>query len=129
MSSAQKIVDMKNGTGNKREQVALVLDDRGIIRDCSKAGEQLFGYRRSELAWQHISKLIPRLSDVQLVQSGQINPQLEFLCHCGLPFQARNQQGITFDSELHFIRLEHGDSKKIRLIITPPIEGNRVQAC
>ena len=119
MYTAQKIVGTENGTGNNQEQAALVLDERGMIRDCSKSGEQLFGYRRSELAWQHISKLIPQLSDIQLVQSGQINPHLEFLCHCGLPFQAQNQQGNTFASELHFIHLDRGERKIIRLIVTP----------
>jgi PAS domain S-box-containing protein len=119
MHTSHKIAGTESGAGNTQEPAALVLDERGMIRDCSKAGEQLFGYRRSELAWQHISRLIPQLSDIQLVQSGQINPHLEFLCHCGLPFQAQNQHGDIFDSELHFIHLGHGEKKKIRLIITP----------
>lgn len=119
MKTARKIVGTESGTGNQQEPAALVLDERGMIRDCSHAGEQLFGYRRSELAWQHISKLIPQLFDTQLVQSGQLNPHLEFLCHCGLPFQAQNQQGMTFDSELHFIHLGQGDRKIIRLLVTP----------
>ena len=123
MQIVQKIDGAESGAGNRHEPAALVLDEHGMIRDCSKAGEQLFGYRHNELVWQHISKLFPQLLDVQLVHNGRFNPRLEFLCHCGLPFRGQNQQGRSFDGELHFIHLNHGERRTIRLIVRPSCDA------
>jgi len=123
MQIVQKIDDTESGIGNRHEPTALVLDERGMIRNCSKASEQLFGYRHSKLAWQHISKLFPQLLDVQLVHNGRFNPRLEFLCHCAPPFRGQNQQGNTFDSELHFIHPDHIERRTIRLIVRPSCDA------
>ena len=110
----------ENTTGyTLQDPAALVLDDRGMIRNCNKSCEKLFGYRSSELAWQHVSRLFPQLSEVQLVQNGVFNPHLEFLCHFGLPFRARKYLGDTFDSELHFVHLNQNGRFVIRLLINP----------
>ncbi len=101
------------------ELAALILDERGMICDCSKAGERLFGYLRTDLVWQHISKLLPQLSDISLVSNGQINPRLGFLSHCGRLFQAKNQRGDIFYSALHFVYLNCRGKRTIRLILRP----------
>ena len=119
MSMAHTHIDGDETPANRHDPAALVLDERGMIRDCSKACEKLFGYRRSELAWQHVSKLFPQLSDVQLVQDGKFNPQLDFLCHFGLRFKTINHLGDSFDSELHFIHLDYREHRSIRLIVQP----------
>lgn len=102
-----------------QEPPALVLDERGMICDCSKAGEKLFGYSRKDLVWQHVSKLLPELSEILLVKNGQINPQLGFLSHCGHPFRAINRLGNTFLNELHFVLLDYAGRRTIRMIIQP----------
>jgi PAS domain-containing protein len=98
---------------------ALILDERGMICDCSKAGEILFGYPRQDMVWQHVSKLLPELSEIQLVKNGQFNPQLGFLCHCGHHFQATNRLGNVFLSELHFVILNDAETRQIRMIVQP----------
>lgn len=85
---------------------ALTLDDLGIIRDCSTACEQIFGYMREALIGGHISMLLPQLADTELVQDGRINSRLAFLCHCAFSFQARRRDGQAFDGELFISRLD-----------------------
>jgi len=84
----------------------LTLDDLGVIRDCSRACEPVFGYRPDELIGRHISVLLPQLPDADLVQEGRINSRLAFLCHCAFAFQARRRDGRFFASELFINRLD-----------------------
>lgn len=83
----------------------LTLDDLGVIRDCSQACEQVFGYLPEELAGRHVSTLLPQLPDTELVQEGRINSRLAHLCHCAFAFQARHRDGQCFASELFINRL------------------------
>lgn len=99
------------------EPPALALDERGMIRDCSKSGGRLFGYQPRDLVWQHISILFPQLSGVALVQEERVNPLLNFLCRCGKLFQTQNRQGDTFSSTLSFVHLEHDGRRTLRLIV------------
>lgn len=103
--------------------VALVLNEHGIIRDCCQGGEQLFGYRCSELLKLHVSILLPQLAGVPLLQDGIFNPRLDFLCHCGHRFVAQDKEGHSFYSELHFVHLQHGARSTIRLIVRPAAPG------
>lgn len=88
----------------KIDLAVLTLNDLGVIRDCSRACEQVFGYLPEELAGRHVSMLLPQLPDTELVQEGRINSRLAHLCHCAFSFQARRRDGRCFASEL-FINL------------------------
>ncbi|MBW8306275.1 MAG: PAS domain-containing protein [Thiobacillus sp.] len=88
----------------KIDLAVLTLNDQGVIRDCSRACEQVFGYLPEELAGRHVSMLLPQLPDTDLVQEGRINARLAHLCHCAVAFQARRRDGRCFASEL-FINL------------------------
>jgi PAS domain S-box-containing protein len=98
---------------------ALSLDERGMIQDCSKSFEKLFGFQRRDLVWQHFSRLLPQFTEVDLIQSGQLNPFLNYLCHCGHRYQAQNRQGDTFSCNLSFVRVEFGGRRSLRLIVNP----------
>lgn len=82
------------------------LDDLGVIRDCSRVCESVFGYLPDELIGRHISILLPQLPNADLVQEGRINSRLAFLCHCAFAFQARRRDGRSFSSELFINRLD-----------------------
>jgi len=84
--------------------VVLTLDGLGMIRDCGRACEQVFGSPPYELTGRHVSLLLPQLPDTGLVQEGRINSRLAHLCHCAVAFQARRRDGRCFASEL-FINL------------------------
>lgn len=107
-----------------QEPPALTLDERGMICDCSKAGEKLFGYPRQDMVWQHVSTLLPELSEIQLVKNGKFNPQLGFLSHCGHHFRTINRLGSIFMSELHFVLLNDADKHSVRMIVQPS-DGTR----
>jgi len=102
-----------------QEPPTLTLDERGMICDCSKAGETLFGYHRKDMVWQHVSKLLPELSKFQLVKNGQLNSQLGFLSRCGQPFLVINQLGNICVNNLHFVLLNYSGKCAIRVILQP----------
>ncbi len=101
---------------------ALSLDERGMILDCSKSFEQQFGFRRIDLVWQHVSRLLPQLKNVDLIQAGQINRMLNFLCHCGLLFEAQTQQGDSLTARLSFVFIENPERRSLKLIVQPSNE-------
>jgi len=84
----------------KIDLAVLTLNELGVIRDCSRACEQVFGYLPEELAGRHVSMLLPQLPDADLVQEGRINSRLAHLCHCAFAFHARRRDGWCFASEL-----------------------------
>ncbi len=102
-----------------QEPPTLTVDERGMICDCSKAGEKLFGYSLRDLVWQPVSKLLPELSEIHLVKNGQFNPQLGFLSRSGKPFLAINRLGNIFLNNLHFVVLNYAGKYAIRVIVQP----------
>jgi PAS domain S-box-containing protein len=107
----------------RHDPPALSLDERGMILDCSKSFRTLFGFRRSELVWQHVSTLFPQLAGVELIQAGQVNSLLNHLCRCGKLYQAKNRQGDTFSINLSFVRIEYKGKGILRLIVHPFASG------
>ncbi len=103
----------------RHDPLALSLDDLGMIQDCSNSFEILFGCGRSDLVGQHVSTLLPQLKGVELVQSGQVNPLLNYLCRCGELYQVQNPQGGTFSSNLSVVRIEYAGKRSLRLIVRP----------
>lgn len=96
---------------------ALTIDERGMICDCNRAIENLFGYRRSEVVWRHISMLLPQMEDIELMPQGRVNPRLQFLCRIGKPFAALDRSGERFDSNLFFNDLGNPGSPRLRVIV------------
>jgi len=119
MNTHQEVTTPKARINRKDDLVALTLDERGVILDCSKAAERLFGYLRSELIWRHVSQLLPQLIEDALVQDGRLNPRLSFLCHSGHLFQTHDQHGRAFRSELHLVELNNLSGRSLRLIVCP----------
>lgn len=103
----------------KNDPPALSLDERGMIQDCSKSFEKLFGFKHCDLVWQHISCVLPQLSGVDLVQTGRLNPFLNYLCHCGHHYEVQNRQGDSFSCNLSFVHVEFGGRRSLRLIVNP----------
>lgn len=107
----------------------LTLDDLGVIRDSSRACEQVFGYLPEELAGRHVSTLLPQLQDTELVQEGRINSRLAHLCHCAFSFQARRRDGRCFASELFINHLgSHNVVVLVRSLETSILNGGAFAA-
>lgn len=109
--------------GVREDMAAMTLDERGMIRDCNRASENLFNYCRSEMVWRHVSMLLPQLAELELMQNGQPNPRLRFLCHTGRHFQAVTQSGGRFASKLFFNLLNGGPQGGLSLIVRPAEEA------
>lgn len=103
--------------GDGEDMAVLTLDERGMVCDCNRAGEALFNYRHNELVRRHVSLLLPQLAE--LMQNGQPDPRLHFLCHIGHRFQAVTQDGARFTSELFLNPRDNGGKCRFSLIVRP----------
>jgi PAS domain-containing protein len=116
---------IRESSDERHDPLALSLDERGMIQDCSKSFERQFGFRRSDLVWQPVSKLFPQLLGVELIKAGQVNPLLNYLCRCGQLYEAQNRHGISFSCNLSFVRIEYNGKRSLRLMVRP---SSRVHA-
>lgn len=103
----------------RREPVVLLLDESGMIRECSNRSERLFGYKLCELTSLHISKLLPQLSGFELIHDGQFSPQFDYLCHCGRLFEVHKFHGGTFHCELCSVSLSQDGKRILSLFVLP----------
>jgi hypothetical protein len=101
------------------ELPSIFVDERGMILDCSNTSEKIFGYRRRDVVMLHVSKLFPELAEIELVQKGEFNPALVFLCRCGKLYQAKNRLDYTFLCNLNFVHLANNGKNTLRLIVSP----------
>jgi PAS domain-containing protein len=101
------------------DAAALILDDCGMIRDCNRAGEALFKYRRRQLVWRPVSMLLPQLLETNLLQDGQLNERLRFLCRIAYRFEAVAQDGERFVSALFLNLLGSTEHRHLSLIVRP----------
>lgn len=98
---------------------SLSLDTDGFIAQCGTSIEDLFGYTQQELMWRHICCLFPKFSEVELMQSGRMNPLLSYLCHCDHEFDAINKQGKIITCNLNFFLMDINGMPSLRLIVRP----------
>jgi len=104
----------------------LTLDDQGVILECSASCESMFGYPPGALPGSPVSRLIPQLSTIELVEDERINSRLAHLCHCAIAFEARRRDGQMFASELFINRLgRHNVTVLVRRLALPPA-GRRI---
>ena len=101
------------------EPPAMSLDEQGMIQECSKSFERLFGFSQSDLLYQHFSMLFPQLTGVELVHAGQINPLLNYLCRCGHHFLTKNRKGEVFTSNLSIAHIGYDGSRLLRILVRP----------
>jgi hypothetical protein len=97
--------------------VGLKLDGHGMVCDWDSACETLFGHRRSEIVSRHVSTLLPQLADVQLIEGGEPNSRLRYLCRIGVRFQALSRSGERFPCDLFLNTLGSPGGSHLRLIV------------
>jgi PAS domain S-box-containing protein len=101
------------------EPPALSLDEQGMIQECSRSFERLFGFSQNDLLYHHFSMLFPQLTGVELVHAGQINPLLNYLCRCGHHFLTKNRKGEVFTSNLSIAHIGYDGSRLLRILVRP----------
>lgn len=122
---AIRAMKARRNAPERHDPPALSLDDRGMIIECSKSFGRLFGFRSSDLVLHHVSTLFPQLAGVELVQGGQVNSFLNYLCRCGQVYQAKNRQGDMLSNHLSFVRIEYNGKRILRLIVHPVFDRDR----
>jgi PAS domain S-box-containing protein len=116
-ANAINIEEIRQHLSEQHEPPALSLDEKGMIVDCSKSFRTLFGFRRSDLVWKHVSTLFPQFEGVELVQGGQVNSMLNYLSRCGKLYEAKNRQGDTLSINLSFVPIENKGKRIVRMIV------------
>lgn len=105
--------------GGADSRIDLTLNELGVICACDiQAGDKL-GYGCSELAWRHISTLLPELAGIGLMRDGQINPRLRFLSHIGHRFQLVGLGGEIAEGRLFLRDVENHGRHDVQAMIFP----------
>ena len=100
-------------------RLVLTLHYNGMITECNKAGGKLLGCLPSELIWQHISRLLPQLKNVALMEGSNLNPYLHFLSRVGYRFDVISLRGARLIARVFFCEIGSMEHRFLRVIICP----------
>lgn len=100
-------------------RLVLTLHFNGMITECNKAGSRLLGCLPSELIWQHISRLLPQLKNVALMNGANLNPYLHFLSRVGYKFDVISLKGVHLIARVFFCEIGSMEHRFLRVIICP----------
>jgi hypothetical protein len=100
-------------------RLVLTLHYNGMITECNKAGGKLLGCLPSELIWQHISRLLPQLKNVALMEGPNLNPYLHFLSRVGYKFDVISLRGARLIARVFFCEIGTMEHRFLRIIICP----------
>ena len=99
----------------------LTLCDNGTIFECNEAADELLDCPSNRLTWQHISTILPKLTEITLMQGGGINPNLRFLSRIGYSFEVVDMSGVHFVSAVFFNEIESLGRDFLRVILRPVV--------
>ena len=100
-------------------RLVLTLHYNGMITECNKAGGKLLGCLPSELIWQHVSRLLPQLKNVALMEGPNLNPYLHFLSRVGYKFEVISLRGARLIARVFFCEIGDMEHRFLRIIICP----------
>lgn len=104
---------------NKNNLAEIILLNNGMILNCNEAGAKLLDCTPNKLTWQHISKILPKLTGIPLVLDENINPYLHVLSVIGHQFEVVAMNGINFSCKLLFCILKEFGNSCLRITIQP----------
>jgi PAS domain S-box-containing protein len=117
------IRDSRKNNGTRATErclpAAVMMNETGIIQNCSDSFEQMFGYSQSELIAVHISLLFLDFAQVALIHNGTINERLHYISHCGHVFTGWDKQGKAKPTKLSLICLQNHGSFNLRMLVSP----------
>jgi hypothetical protein len=100
-------------------RLVLTLHFNGMITECNKAGGKLLGCMPSELIWQHVSRLLPQLKNVALMEGSNLNPYLHFLSRVGYKFEVISLRGARLFAKVFFCEIGDMEHRFLRIIVCP----------
>lgn len=101
------------------ERMILTVNANGMIAECNRAGARLLGCLPSELIWQPLSKLLPKLQNIDLLQDQNVNPYLNFLSRAGYLFELQTLKGVQLACRVFFCVVGNVGQHCLRVIICP----------
>ena len=107
--------------GTANNPAILMLSDDGMIVESNKTGKKLLNFPCDASDKRHISKLLPLLKKIDLLEKGneRVNPYLRFLSRIGHHFKVNGSSGRQFSSELFFSDINHHGQHLIMIMIYP----------
>lgn len=106
------------------DRLILAVNYNGMIAECNRAGGKLLGCLPSELIWQPLSKLLPKLHNVALVQGQNVNPYLNFLSRAGYLFDLQTAKGAHLACRVFFCVVGCMEQHFLRVIICPQLQAD-----
>ncbi len=116
----------KSSLKQKNSFAALILSEEGVIQDCSKEGAKLLGYIPENLINLHISKLLPKLVEIELLKAQRINPYLRFLSRIGHQFELIEMNGKRSVGQIFFSDIDNEEGHQLVVLINPMIEKKQL---
>ncbi|HQS38379.1 MAG: hypothetical protein B7Y16_09850 [Methylotenera sp. 24-45-7] len=110
------------------DRLILTVNYNGIIAECNRAGGKMLGCLPTELIWQPLSKLLPKLQNIALVQGQNVNPYLNFLSRAGYLFDLQTLQGVHMACRVFFCVVGSMGQHFLRVIICPQASQNTAVA-
>ncbi len=122
-----RIAEVRQNNLKERNKFAvLILSEDGVIQDCSKEGAKLLGYIPNNLIKLHISKLLPKLLEIDLLKAQRINPYLRFLSRVGHQFELVEMNGKRSVGQIFFSDIDNEAGHQLVVLINPMIEKNQL---
>lgn len=103
----------------EEDKLVFTVDYNGLIAECNRAVSNLLGYLPSELIWQPISRLLPKLSDIALVKDQNINPYLRFLSRAGYQFDLTSMKGAHIACRVFFCEVGSIGHRFLKVVVCP----------
>jgi PAS domain S-box-containing protein len=115
-----EVHDIRITTSNYQSTVratTLTVDESGVIRDCGKEVASMFGYTAGEVLDQHISILLPQLTDEEMFRSDRAFARFCHSCRIGVSFRSVTRDGSQFDSHLLVSVIGKPGMRRIRMYV------------
>lgn len=103
----------------EEERMILAVNANGVIVECNRAGGKLLGCLPSELTWQPLSKLLPKLKNINLLLDQNVNPYLNFLSRAGYLYELHTLKGVRLACRVFFCLVGSVGHDCLRVIVCP----------
>lgn len=100
------------------------MDESGLIQNCNDLCEPVMGFKKEELLFRHISVVIKLFSSIPPITGGRLNSQIDFICHCDMPFEVKKKGDDGFLlCRLNIVTRQHPQIARFKLLVNPLLEA------
>lgn len=99
--------------------VLTIIASNGMICRCNRLAALMLNSIPSKIVRQNVSRVLPQLKHIELIQAARVNPYLRFLSRIDHHFEVIAMNGRHFASNLYFNEVEDLGQHYLRLILRP----------